>query len=300
MYAKQWWHNNRQWVPLELDDFYVYQIGRIICSEKTFYKNHYHSNYYELTIVTDGEGTVYTNNKPIHVKKGDIYFSCIYDIHAIKSAANYPLQYDFCSFYPKDAGLIEDYKELSKKLFSAENRLFHSNRVSNLCHMGINEIQNLNKKYAFKAANNILWQVSIYTYRILSNTNSDSEYKISDKNILCYQIMNYINSNIETMHTLAELSKEFRFSYNYLSSVFKNTTSLNIVDFYNIQRLNLAQTLIIQNELNLEKIAMKTNYSSAFALSKAFKRQFGLSPLNYKKRYLNNQTEPPSLPLCRL
>ena len=51
-----------------------------------------------------------------------------------------------------------------------------------------------------------------------------------------------------------------------------------------MQRLKIAENLITQKKLTLEEIAEKTNFSSAFALSKAFKKRYGISPERYRKK----------------
>ena len=269
--------------PLQLNDFYVYQIGRAFCNEVSYCENHFHQNWYELTIVTDGEGVIYTNNTPVPVKKGDIYLSCIYDIHAIKSNAKNPLKYDFCAFLPKNQTLKRGFKTLASKLSNEHSRLFQSNRISALCPMALNEMQDLSKELSPVLLNSLMLLIAEYTLRILNKTQLSDNSLISDKKVLCYQIMDYISENVENLRTLTILADVFHYSYNYLSTVFKQTTDIHLVDFYNLQRLTLAKTLILENKLSLEKIAEKINYSTPFALSKAFKKQFNLSPAELKR-----------------
>ena len=267
-----------------LPDFYVYQIGRIVCNENTVYPNHYHNNFYELTVVTKGEGTIYTNNSPVHVKAGDVYLSCLYDIHSVKSSKENPLQYDFCAFYPKNPLLEKDLLNLATLLHAEHSRLFHSNKISTLLPLAISEMPNIDKDYSLILLNSIFYQLAIYTLRILKKENIPDNNHINDKSILCYKLMDYINTNINEIRSLSDLSKVFHYSYNYLSTLFKDVTSIKLIDFYNMQRLSVAEKLIVKNELTLEEIAEKTNFSSAFALSKAFKKHYKLSPSQHRKQ----------------
>ena len=270
--------------PLVLADFYVYQIGRIYCNKTTSYPNHYHTKWYELTIVTGGEGIIYTNNKPVPVKAGDIYLSCLHDIHAIVSSKSNPLQYDFCSFFPLDETLKDEFRLLSSTLHHENIRLFRSNKISNLFPLAINEIKDLDNNFAPILLNGIIWKFAVYTLRILKKEHSFDNTIIRDKDLLCYQMMDYITSNITTIHSLTELSEIFHFSYNYLSSIFKKVTSLKLIDFYNAQRLAIAEKLILENNLTLEEIAEKTNFSTAFSLSATFKKYYKVSPSQYRKQ----------------
>ena len=197
--------------PLVLPDFYIYQIGRIFCNEKTAYPNHYHRKWYELTVVTGGEGLIYTNNKPISVKSGDIYLSCPHDIHAVYSSKSNPLQYDFCSFFPLNDKLLKEFQLLSSLLSNEHSRLFRSNRISTLFPLAINEMQDLSKDFSTTLLNSVIWQIAVYTLRILKKEHSSDSTIIGNKNLLCYQLMDYINSNINTIRSLTELSGVFNF-----------------------------------------------------------------------------------------
>ena len=58
-------------------------------------------------------------------------------------------------------------------------------------------------------------------------------------------------------------------------------------DFCNTPRLpnpNKPEYYSDVKKLTLEEIAEKTNFSSAFALSKAFKKRYGISPERYRKK----------------
>ena len=49
------------------------------------------------------------------------------------------------------------------------------------------------------------------------------------------------------------------------------------------QRLTLAQDLLERTELNLEKIAVRCGFATAFSFSRAFRKAYGISPGAYRK-----------------
>lgn len=268
--------------PIVLRDFNIHQIGRIFGNENTYYENHYHNKFYELTIVKKGNGILYTNNKPIPIKEGDIYLSCLRDIHAIRSSKDNPIQYDFCAFYPTNEKLSVELNSLSSSLYPEETRLFHSERISNLLPFAINEMQNLNENHSLDILNSIFIQIVVYLMRKLANKNQPVFDSVPNKTILCYKIMDYITSNVEKINSLTELTNVFHLSYNHLTTLFKKTTSMTLVDFYNMQRLSVAEKYILEKTLTLEQIAQKLNYSTPYTLSKAFKKRYKLSPKIYR------------------
>ena len=100
--------------------------------------------------------------------------------------------------------------------------------------------------------------------------------------------MGYINTHIYSITSLQEISKELRYDYTYLSKLFTRTTSQTISDYYHFQRLETACMLIRENKLNFTQISEKLNYSSLYAFSKAFKKQYAVSPMAYKKLFLTS------------
>ena len=276
--------------PIVLSDFNIHQIGRIFGNENTYYENHYHSDFYELTIVKKGEGILYANNKPIPIKEGDIYLSCLRDIHAIRSSKDNPIQYDFCAFYPTNEKLLLELNNLSSSLYPEETRLFHSEHISNLLPYAINEMQNLNENHSLEILNSIFIQIVVYLMRKLSHKNYPVFESVPNKTVLCYKIMDYITSNLEKINSLSELTDVFHLSYNHLTTLFKKNTSMTLVNFYNMQRLSIAEKYILEKTLTLEQIAQKLNYSTAYTLSKAFKKRYKLSPKAYRlAKHKNNQ-----------
>lgn len=275
--------------PLDLQDFELYQLGKIICNEDTYYPPRYHYSFYELTFVTDGEGVITTNNKPIKVKAGDIYFSDIHDVHAIESDKANPLTYDFFAFNPKNTDMQKAFAGLAQMLTTAESRVFRSARVAALISPAIAEMQNFNNQFSLYVVNSIFWQICAYTLRELVKSTPPKILTAApdDKSVLCYRVMDYISSHIADIRSLTEIADVFNYSYNYLSTLFRETTSVKLIDFYNVQRLDYAKSFVMDNQLTLEQIAEKTNFSSAFALSKAFKKHYGTSPRVYR----NNQFE---------
>ena len=94
----------------------LYQAGRLFCSPSTIIGTHLHGDCFELTIVTDGEGAVVTNDQRLSVGKGDIYFSFPGDFHDVVTSKVNPLKYDFFAFNTDDTELKADLAEVMSTL----------------------------------------------------------------------------------------------------------------------------------------------------------------------------------------
>ncbi len=79
------------------------------------------------------------------------------------------------------------------------------------------------------------------------------------------------------------LAKKLFQDYSTLSHLFSEIESTTIEKFYIQQKIEKVKELLTYDELSLNEIAFKLNYSSASHLSKQFKKVTGLSPTHFKK-----------------
>lgn len=275
--------------PLDYDEIYLLQIGRLYCKNTTVVDTHIHTDLFELTVVTDGAGTVTTNGVPSKVKNGDIYLSMPCDIHKIESDRENPLKYDFFAFKIKENEYKLELDRIAEDYHSPDMRIFHDDRVRRLIANSIAELTSSNL-YSDELLNSVFRQILIYLIRDFQKLpNKNYPDNATDAEILCYKLMNYIDTHIYTMKNLSELCEVMDFSYGYLSALFKKTTAETLYDYYNKKRADAACLLLKENKLTVTKISETLGYSSLYAFSKAFKNQFGLSPKNYKKLYMSEK-----------
>ncbi|MBR5295656.1 MAG: helix-turn-helix domain-containing protein [Clostridia bacterium] len=268
--------------PLIFRGIAVAQIGRMFCKRDTVIKEHFHTDLFELTVVNDGKGTISTNGIQKSVKKGDIHLSIPGDTHKIESDWDEPLRYDFFAFRLTRPPFDEAFGKLSENLSPGEDRVFSDERIQDLISRAIGEISS-RLPFSKELLSSIFEEVIIYTLR---GTDKKEKEPLSDKShreILCYSLMNYIDTHLHTMHSLKELEKVTDYSYGYLSSVFKKTTSESLQDYYRKKKLSAAAKLLKEKKLSVAKISERFNYSSPYAFSKAFKNEFGISPTEYRK-----------------
>ena len=264
--------------PLTYGDFSLYQIGRLYCSENAEIGDHPHFNWFELTVICDGEGFVYANQKGVAVRKGDIFLSFPCDIHRIVSSAHAPLHYDFCSFNTESEELKAELEKITTRFSSAQDRVFRNETIRYLVSDAIVEM-NEEQKYRDQIMANMLHSILIYLIRaFLSGKERKSPRNVSQNDMLCYRIMNYIDTHIYTMENLEDLGDLMNYNYSYLSGLFRRTTSESLRDYYRKRKLCIAQSLLAENKLTVTEIATLLNYSSVYAFSRSFKKYFGSSP----------------------
>ena len=270
--------------------FVIIQAGRLLGNDKTYVAPHIQNDYYELTIVTGGEGVITTNSISTPVKKNDIYISLPSDIHEISSSKDDPIEYDFFTFNSQDEFYTGLLNALSKKIVNPENRIITDNKIPFLVNQAIGELDG-GSDLSDIILGDICELICIYLSQVITATKTQSDdYHLNRATKLCYKIMNYIDNNIYNIKKLDELADITNYNYSYISSLFKKTVGKTIAEYYKSKRLFTAKKLIEENKLKGVEIAELLNFSSYFSFSRAFKEEFLISPREYQKKCKTERT----------
>ncbi len=115
---------------------------------------------------------------------------------------------------------------------------------------------------------------------------SEISNTLIDKNVkLKSEIMEFINENYLNIDiNLNMLANQFNFTEKYFSKVFKELTGENITTC--IEKLRMEKTihLMKQSDLTILEIAQKVGYSNQNTFYKAFKRNYSISPGEYREK----------------
>ena len=266
--------------PLTFNDFRLIQIGRLYFAPSDYVKLHVHREWYELTIITDGEGFVITNGIATPVKRGSIYLSLPCDMHEIRSSKEKPMKYDFFSFYSENSKYRSELERISNCI-TPEDRVFFDERISSLVCDAIMEFID-EVKFSDDILYAIFNQIMIYVIRDFENkTVMSRTTSASQSDAMCYRMMNYIDTHIYTLGSLESIADAMKYNYSYLSALFKKTTGNTLLSYYKTKRLEAAKFLILEGNMKISDIAEALNYSSLYSFSRAFKEEHGISPKRF-------------------
>ena len=275
--------------PIDYSGIRLHQIGRMFCSPGTVVAQHTHLNWFELTIATQGEGEIITNNVPVKIKQGDIYLSLPCDRHMIRSSMSNPLKFDFFSFGTDLEPFKEALDKIAGSFYPANQRVFSDMRLNEI-------VEELNAEFSnpeFMSEKLLSWQLItsllklavIHIIRAFIKLPREKS-KLEPKNAseeLCYQVMNYIDTHIYTIKNLSELTEVIGYNYSYISSLFKKTTSQTLSEYFTQKRMETAKILLTEENMTAVRVSELLGYSSACAFSKAFCAYFAISPGKMKK-----------------
>ena len=79
------------------------------------------------------------------------------------------------------------------------------------------------------------------------------------------------------------LAAEIGIDRSYLSTIFKRQTGLTVKDYLTSFRISRSQEILFTTDCPVTQVARMSGYNSVSYFSKAFKRQMGMSPNQYRR-----------------
>ena len=93
----------------------------------------------------------------------------------------------------------------------------------------------------------------------------------------------YINLHFGRDITLDDVSREVDISPYYFSKLFKEETGENFIEYLTNIRIDKAKELLSETELSMKEICAQIGYSDPNYFSRAFKKNVGVTPTEYKE-----------------
>lgn len=111
-------------------------------------------------------------------------------------------------------------------------------------------------------------------------TNSDTV--IFSKHPLIKNAVDIINREYDKDITQEEIARRLHISKGYLSALFKTETSISMVQYITLLRMNKAEHLLRNSTVRISDIAEAVGYHDASYFSVQFKKLYGKSPAEYR------------------
>ncbi|WP_449539152.1 response regulator [Ferdinandcohnia sp. Marseille-Q9671] len=111
-----------------------------------------------------------------------------------------------------------------------------------------------------------------------------AEYRSNGIQTLLLQAKEYIDKNYDKSISLDEIAEQIGISSFYLSKLFKERYHVTIIEYLTNTRLEKAKELLVRR-LSLKEIALTIGYKDPNYFSRVFKKEFGISPSEYRSKF---------------
>ena len=106
---------------------------------------------------------------------------------------------------------------------------------------------------------------------------------------LVQSVILYVESNLDSSLSLSTLAKLNNVSSSYLSTLFKKETGVTITNFINRKRIEKAEHLLKDSNLQVQTVAQNCGFLDVQYFSKIFKKYNGSSPKKYREQIIQGK-----------
>ncbi len=144
------------------------------------------------------------------------------------------------------------------------------------------EAQNLDLHSHFQVQE-LVCQITDALFEVAEERGAHSADHIQD-------VLNYIERNLHKGVTLEDAADFARISPCYLSRLFRREMSTTFISYITAQRIERAKTLLRESDLPISNVSLDLSFNDANYFCKAFKKEVGVSPSEYRRSYQKHPT----------
>lgn len=127
------------------------------------------------------------------------------------------------------------------------------------------------------------FKLGSYMLRIFSEL-LDSAPVNNENRTLAQRVCNYIDSQYTSQITLADISKKFGYTEEYILRIFKKRYGISPHQYLIKLRMEQAMWLLENTDISVEQTALSVGYTDFSAFWRSFKKTFGTSPSAMRKK----------------
>lgn len=128
-------------------------------------------------------------------------------------------------------------------------------------------------------------KISLYEKKV-----SSQEESTEQEERVITGITRYLQEHLEEDVSLAVLSEQFHLNPQYISQLFKNEIGVGFLAYLTNIRMEKAKKLLLSTSYSVAEIAGQVGYGDYRVFTKAFKKAEGITPSQYRREFLNNDS----------
>lgn len=96
-------------------------------------------------------------------------------------------------------------------------------------------------------------------------------------------VLKYVENNYANKISIADIADVAGFSESHFMRYFKETMGTSFVDYLKDYRLTMAARLLQSSDSSVLSISGEVGFESLSYFNRAFKKHYGMTPLQYRK-----------------
>ncbi|MGN7413033.1 helix-turn-helix transcriptional regulator [Paenibacillus sp. SAF-068] len=116
----------------------------------------------------------------------------------------------------------------------------------------------------------------------------DHRQNSCESDVLFERVSAYIQEYYDQSLSIASLAEQNNVNRNRLSYVFRKHAGMGPAEYILKYRMDMAEQMLLANDVPVQQIAETVGIADPFYFSRVFKKQYGVSPTEYRQKFINN------------
>ena len=147
-----------------------------------------------------------------------------------------------------------------------------------------------NKLFNYKSIVNIKQWISNLIIAVMEFLSSETE-QLDKYDIITSKIKTFINEHFPSPTILEDVANAVNLSVNHANNIFKTTTGQTMFSYAVNVRINRAKQLMADPTKSISTISSEVGYASSSYFTTAFKKNVGMSPMQYRSHQTGNSEQ---------
>lgn len=237
---------------------------------------HHHNDFYELILITSGEWQHTTENTTSILPTGTLLLFKPGVTHKLFTEPFKSTHFVICieqHYFDKYISRVfpefdlDEFPDYVAKPISKEKSKYVEHLGAAICR---------NTKLVQAMADEILYLLlSDFMY---SNGTLDCNTYVAD-------IVQKLNNQLYMNTSVKDICSQYPYSQSMLLREFKKLTGMTIVEYKTLQKMHYACQLLTETDSKIIEIATSLQYDSLSYFLNAFKKSYGMTPSEYRKKH---------------
>lgn len=251
--------------------------------------------YYDITFITEGEGTFSIDNQTVEAIPGDVFFSKPgeirnWDTEHITGGYALIFEDEFLSSFFKDSLFVQHlpYFNPSKTARKLHLPDMLYSRILQLLRDVKTEIDTYqqNDVHVLRA---LLFEALMLLNRAYLDTeptlNEDKEINKEAGNIHLNKFIQAVNAHIKEQHSVRYYADKLCITPNYLNEIVSSTLNISAKQYIRSKVMDEAKRLLVYTHLPIAEIAFELNFSTVSYFVRSFRQCTKETPLSYRQTH---------------
>ena len=258
-----------------------------------FPRLHYHDRY-EIGVCESGEGLFLSEGEYFSVSKGDLIFIPVESRHYSRSLrAESPCRCRFIYLRAQELeGLVHD---CSREDIGKIPAVIRPSRypqaaalISEITEACKHNYPNKERLVALRAALLVLEAERWFSESERATDFEAQKCAVCENDEVVLRVAEFLALNYNGSHSMRDLASSCFISESQLRRRFCAEYGMPPIAYRNRLRCNIASELLIKTSLSVYDISERVGYSAVSDFYRIFKKNFGVSPSEYRKTRVNN------------